>query len=390
MSNSKLFSEPEDENQNKLVWIGSSSNDTKAQKEFNDALAKHKAVIKQAQEIDVLVNFANAEYAKQIFPELENKKKLVGEHTQVLCGIYIDEPVKLSKNQREKLKLIILDICSQEIEDDRELYYNIVLQLETTAERNQRLAEKKRIEKQIKNQFGFDVDLEDLNRTSFDSEEEKQAHKEKYKEFFEKHREQESKEFEDYFNRKKKKEKPKTKAQLDKESKLAEAEKLLNTDINKLFKDLAKLIHPDREQDTELRVKKENLMKELSNARDNSDIADILRIKMLVDDLLPNNTTELSLNDSSIKRFVGIIKSKITELEKTIKQKAHNFPFRLLLNPKTLNNKIINEHINREVTSIKYDCKHIQTQINVLSDTPKYIKDFIREYTFADDFDFPF
>lgn len=388
MSNSTLFPELEDEYQNKLVWKGSTSNNTKAQKDFNDALAKHKAVIKQAQEIDALVHFANAEYAKQILPELENQKKLVGQHTQILCGIYKDEPVKLGKNQRYELKQIILDICSQEIENDRDLYYNIILQLETTAERNQRLAEKQRVERQIKNQFGFDI--EDLNRTSFDSEEEKQAHKEKYKEFFEEYKEQESKEFEDYFNRRKQKEKSKSKAQLGKESKLAEAEKLLNTDINKLFKDLAKLIHPDREQDPELRVKKENLMKELSNARDNSDIADILRIKMLVDDLLPNKTTELSLNDSSIKRFVSIIKSKITELEKTIKEKTYNFPFMLHVNPKTLNNKIINDHINREISSIKHESKHIQTQINVLSVTPKYIKDFIREYEFADDFDFPF
>ena len=71
------------------------------------------------------------------------------------------------------LKQIILDICSQQIENDRDFYYNIMLQLETTAERNQRLSEKQRVERQIKKQFGFDVDIEDLNRTSFDSEEEK-------------------------------------------------------------------------------------------------------------------------------------------------------------------------------------------------------------------------
>ncbi len=390
MSNSKLFPELEDECQNKLVWKGSTSNNTKAQKDFNDALAKHKAIIKQAQEIDDLVNFANAEYVKQILPELENQKKLVAQHTKILCSIYKDEPVKLGKNQRYELKLIILDICSQELENDRDLYYNIMLQLETTAERNQRLAEKQRIERQIKNQFGFEVDIEDLNRTSFESEDEKQAHKEKYKEFFEKYKEHESKGFEDYFNRRKQKEKPKSKAQLDKQKKLAEAEKLLNIDINKLFKDLAKLIHPDREQDPELRAKKENLMKELSNARDNSDIADILRSKMLVDDLLPNNSSEFSLNDSSIKRFVSIIKTKIVELEKTIKQKAYNFPFMLQVNPKTLNNKIINDHITKEISSIKYESKHIQSQIDVLSVTPKYIKDFIREYEFENDFDFSF
>lgn len=386
MSNSKLFPELEDENQNKLVWQGSSSNTTKAQKEFNDALAKHKATIKQAQEMDVLVNFANTEYAKQILPQLEHQKTLTAEHTEILYAIYKEEPVDLGKYKRQALKQFILDICSQEIEHNRDFYYNIILQLETTAERNQRLAEKQRIERQIKNQFGFDVDIEDINKTTFNSEEEKQAHKEKYKDFFEKYKEQESKEFEDYFNKRTKKEKQKSKAQLDKESKLAEAEKLLNTDINKLFKDLAKLIHPDLELDPELRSKKENLMKELSNARDNSDIADILRIKMLVDDLLPNISSELSLNDSSIKRFVGIIKTKISELEKTIKQKTLNFPFELMVNPKKLNAQIIDKHIRKELKEVALINEDIEREINALKNNPKHIKYIIEEYEFMNHF----
>jgi hypothetical protein len=386
MNNSKLFSELEDENQNKLVWKGSSSNNTKAQKEFNDALAKHKATIKQAHEMDVLVNFANAEYTKQILPQLAHQKTLTAEHTEILCAIYLDEPINLGKHKRHALKQCILDICNQEIESNRDFYYFIILKLETTAERNQRLAEKQRIERQIKNQFGFDVDIEEINKTNFNSEEEKQAHKEKYREFFEKYNEQESREFEDYFNKGTKKEKQKSKAQLDKESRLAEAEKLLNTDINKLFKDLAKLIHPDREQDPELRAKKENLMKELSNARDNSDIADILRIKMLVDDLLPNTLNELSLNDSSIKRFISIIKTKISELEKTIKQKTNNFPFMLMVNPKTLNTQIIDKHIRKELKEVILVNRDIEREINVLKNNPKHIKYIIEEYELMNDF----
>lgn len=386
MSNSKLFPELEDENQNKLVWKGSSSNNTKAQKEFNDALTKHKATIKQAQEMDVLVHFANAEYAKQILPQLEHQKTLTAQHAEILCAIYLDEPVKLGKHQKHVLKQCILDICSQEMENNRDFYYNIILQLETTAERNLRLAEKQRIERQIKRQFGIDVDIEEMNKTTFNSEEEKQEHKEKYREFFEKYKEHESKEFEDYFNQRTNKEKQKSKAQLDKESRLTEAEKLLNTDINKLFKDLAKLIHPDRELDPELRAKKENLMKELSNARDNSDIADILRIKLLVDDLLPNTSNELSLNDSSIKRFVSIIKTKIAELEKTIKQTTLNFPFELMVNPKKLNAQIIDKHIRKELKEVTLINKDIEREIDVLKNNPKHITYFIKEYEFMNDF----
>lgn len=382
MNASTLFPNPEDDQHNKLIWKSSESNNSKAQKDFNAALAKHKAAVKQAQIIDELVQFAHAEYAKLILPELENKKNLTALRTEMMVVIYLEDIVKLGRNQKQLLKACILEICSSEIENDRAFYYNIILQLETTSERNLRLAEKQRVEQQIKNQYGVDVDLDDLSNKNFKTEEERQAHQEKYKEFFEKYKEQEDKEFQDYYSGKNRKEKTKTKSEKEKEAKLAEVEKLLNTDINKLFKELAKLIHPDREQNPALRIKKENLMKELSNARDNSDIADILRIKMLVDELLPNNTKELSLNDSSIKRFVSIIKSKIADLEKTIKQKAYSFPFELTVNPKFLSPKIIQNHIKSQLKTLTLNNKDVETEIDALREDPKFIRDLIEDYQF--------
>ena len=382
MNASTLFPNTEDDQHNKLIWKSSESNNSKAQKDFNAALAKHKAAVKQAQIIDELVQFAHTEYAKLILPELEIKKNLTALRTEMMVVIYLEDIVKLGRNQKQFLKACILEICSSEIENDRAFYYNIILQLETTSERNLRLAEKQRVEQQIKNQYGVDVDLDDLSNKNFKTEEERQAHQEKYKEFFEKYKEQEDKEFQDYYSGKNRKEKTKTKSEKEKEAKLAEVEKLLNTDINKLFKELAKLIHPDREQNPVLRIKKENLMKELSNARDNSDIADILRIKMLVDELLPNNTKELSLNDSSIKRFVSIIKSKIADLEKTIKQKAYSFPFELTVNPKFLSPKIIQNHIKSQLKTLTLNNKDVETEIDALREDPKFIRDLIEDYQF--------
>ena len=384
MDASTLFPNQEDDQQNKLVWKSAESNNSKAQKDFNDALAKHKAAVKQAQVLDELVQFAHTEYAKLILPELENKKNLTALRTEMMCVIYLEDLVKLGRNQKQLLKTCILEICSNEIENDRAFYYNIILQLETTSERNHRLAEKQRIEQQIKNQYGVDVDLDDLSNKNFKTEEERQAHHEKYKEFFEKYKEQEDKEFQDYYSGKNRKEKTKTKSEKEKEAKLAEVEKLLNIDINKLFKELAKLIHPDREQNPELRIKKENLMKELSNARDNSDIADILRIKMLVDELLPNNTNELSLNDSSIKRFVNIIKSKIADLEKTIRQKAHSFPFELTVNPKFLSPKMIQNHIKSQLKTLTLNNNDVEMEIDALRENPRFIRDLIEDYQFMD------
>jgi hypothetical protein len=107
---------------------------------------------------------------------------------------------------------------------------------------------------------------------------------------------------------------------------------------------------------------------------------------MLVDDLLPNTSNELSLNDSSIKRFVNIIKTKISELEKTIKQKTLSFPFELMVNPKTLSTKIIDKHIRKELKEVTLVNKDIEREISVLKTNPKHIKYVIEEYEFMNDF----
>jgi phage-related minor tail protein len=227
----------------------------------------------------------------------------------------------------------------------------------------------------------MDVDVDELNKTNFSSEEERQQHQEKFKDFFEKYHQQQAGEHTDFFSQfENQRERKKSKAQQEKEKKLAEAEKLLNTDINKLFKDLAKLIHPDREQDPTLRDKKEALMKELSNARDSMNIAEILRIKLLVDNLIPNNQSVLSFNDATIKRFVTIIKTKIQELENTVAQKLYAHPLLEDLNLRHLTTESIKKYISKEVKHSKHLTNSCEVEIDELLNNPKYIKAIIDDY----------
>jgi hypothetical protein len=363
-----------------LIWQSSASGFTKAQKDFNDALNKHKQAIQRVQEIEAYIEIANEAYYQQIIPELQKQKELEKKRLEMMSVIFLEDLVKLSKQQKENLRQLILE-TSFELKEDRDFYFDLIKKLETTAERNQRIALKQKAERQLKQQFGVDVDIDELNKTNFSSEEERQQHQEKFKEFFEKYHQQQAGDHTDFFSEfKNQRERKKSKAQQEKEKKLAEAEKLLNTDINKLFKDLAKLIHPDREQDPVLRDKKEALMKELSNARDSMNIAEILRIKMLVDDLIPNNQSVLSFNDATIKRFVSIIKTKIQELENTVAQKLYAHPLLEDLNLRHLTTEGIKKYISKEVKHSKHLTNSCEIEIDELLNNPKYIKAIIDDY----------
>jgi hypothetical protein len=371
----------EEENQNKLIWQSSASGFTKAQKDFNDALNKHKQAILRVQEIEVYLEIANEAYYQQIIPELQKQKELEKKRLEMMSVIFLEDLVKLGKHQKENLRQLILETSYEKLKEDRDFYFELIKKLETTAERNHRIALKQKAERQLKQQFGVEVDIDELNKTNFSSEEDRQQHQEKFKEFFEKYHQQQTGDHTNFFGEfENQRERKKSKAQQEKEKKLAEAEKLLNTDINKLFKDLAKLIHPDREQDPILRDKKEALMKELSNARDSTNIAEILRIKMLVDELIPNNKSVLSFNDSTIKRFVSIIKTKIQELEHAIAQKLYTHPLLEDFNLRNLTTEGIKKYVSKEVKHTKHLTNSCEIEIDELLNNPKYIKAIIDDF----------
>ncbi|TGM32097.1 hypothetical protein [Leptospira biflexa] len=368
---------PSQMNEETLIWSGESSNQTKAQKEFNDALRKHKETIERTKEIEPLFQLVNDTYLNVVLPELNKQKQLERERFELMCSILLEEKLSFGKMQREFLRRYLLDMCNDALAEDSEFYIPFRDQLETKFEKMERIRYKNQMESRIKQTFGVEIDLDDFNRTQFDSDEEREVHEEKYRDFREKYEEYRS----EYFRKSQSgfKEKSKSKAQMEKEKKQLEAERLLSTDINSLFKNLAKLIHPDKEQDPILREKKAKLMTKLSGARDNLNIAEILEIKLQVDELIPNQQTNVSFHDTSIKRFVGIIKSKIRELEDSIKQRFFTHPLMADFPSSKITKEALDVYLKRVKLDNQMVTKAYQKEVDQLTKEPKYIKEMIRE-----------
>jgi len=375
----KITAEQDRSEVNEIVWKGAGSNRTKAQQEFNDALNKHRETQNRVRDVESLIALVNQKYMNEVIPEIEKQKSYAKKRFSLICEILIEEKISLGKSQREFIRRFLLDICFESLNEDFDFYQNYLELLETKSERMERISKKKRTEAQLKKKFGLDVDLDDLHRTDFSDEEEKKAHEEKYREFREKFEEYRSKFYEDSYRDDQGKGKKKSKAQLEKERKIIDMEKLLSLDINVLFKNLAKLIHPDKELDPELRAKKSQLMTSLSGARDNMNIAEILEIKMQVDELIPNHQTEVSFNDSTIKRFVSILKNKIRDLEQTIANRLFSHPLLEDYQGKNVNADSIKKYIEKIVKENQHISNAFAKEVENLEKNPKFLKDMIRE-----------
>lgn len=104
----------------------------------------------------------------------------------------------------------------------------------------------------------------------------------------------------------------------DKANKQKEQEKkVLNTDIDfqKLYKKLAKIIHPDLYKNETEKEAQELLMKRLTNAWENRAYHEILLIWIEID---PDNTIGIELTEKNQKNIIKQLNEKITDLEAEI------------------------------------------------------------------------
>lgn len=91
--------------------------------------------------------------------------------------------------------------------------------------------------------------------------------------------------------------------------------------VSDLYKELAKLIHPDLEQDEALRYRKEQLMKELTAAKDKEDVHTMLLIKQKADILNQASSSEKSYSLQLLKLYNNSMKKKLEHLKRAFQQK---------------------------------------------------------------------
>jgi len=154
-------------------------------------------------------------------------------------------------------------------------------------------------------------------------------------------------------------------------------EELLETDFSKLYKKLAKDLHPDLEQDVSVRDEKEVLMKKLTEARRNKDFYQLLSIQNSLNHFV--NDSKEDIKEDQLSRWDKILDAQLKLLKKQYQEKIDGsiFAGRLKIN-QDLGLLKINELIQEEE-------KYIRRSINIaildleLTRTVKSTKEYLRE-----------
>lgn len=104
-----------------------------------------------------------------------------------------------------------------------------------------------------------------------------------------------------------------SKAQLEKDKKQQEAEEAKRRDLKSLYKQLAKVLHPDLETDPVRKLQKEEWMKRLTTAHATGDLRELLCIEMEWLGVEASNLT--SATDEKLKVYCAVLKEQIAEIK---------------------------------------------------------------------------
>ena len=188
----------------------------------------------------------------------------------------------------------------------------------------------------------------------------------------------------------KKSNKKKTDKQIEKEEKIKEEAKNVSKAARSIYTDLVKAFHPDRERDETERDRKTEIMKMVTQAYENDDLFELLRLKI---ELQGSDIESLTMADEQLKYYNKILKEQVRELEESIwqlrMQGTGSMGGEDLLTRFGGDEKTMKAKITRQVNKLKNNIKMIERDIlslRVKENMRRFLKDYEIQEELDDDF----
>lgn len=242
---------------------------------------------------------------------LQPKEQAVKEHltsiVKILYGQYKKIPQRLSKQDCNSLKSMLSNMTARIIElsgiinNDPEIAA-IILDLENIDYRQLMSDEFKEIKESLETMCkdnGMNVNLSDIHESNDEND--------MMRKIFEAMREARSQMQEEEVP-----EKPKSKKEMNRELKEKKLAALQKQDLNQIYKQLAKVIHPDLEQDPKLKNEKVELMKKLTVAYEDKDLHTLLVLEL---EWLNRSENTNERTEDQLKIYNSILKEQVKALE---------------------------------------------------------------------------
>jgi len=345
---------------------------SKNQKTFNKLIKKIETLEKQLVQTKELAFELTIAYSKEILPVEKKLGKVYFEFVFFLDS-YVQK-LKLTKKQSADFDKHMIDLFNTALtyvepdEQQEALFdkYSDISYKETLEIDKLDLFEHFR--DYMEDEMGIEVDEPDFDITN---EEEARKYAEKLKDKFEKKNlEDEEKELN----------KKKTKKQIEQEQKQKLEDELSTKSLRSIYISLAKLLHPDTETDVQLKSEKTELMKKVTVAYDQKDLATLLKLEMEWVHHTSENLQELT--DEKLKLYNKALSEQVDELNQEIYQVKMNPAYTNIVELLNSNSEYAHVLLNDQKEELIEEIECIKKNMNVFQKQPvqkkvlmKYLKD---------------
>jgi hypothetical protein len=357
---------------------------TKNQLEFNKLTQKIEKLQKEIEKKKLQFDAALKMYGNDIHPtqtEITKERRLL---VILLWDVYKSK--SFSKTDQRHLKEIVrhnLEIFIDELETMKldDTIGEIFKELEGVSYDDLMSEEREMAKKEMEYMFKkakFDVDLSEIDITDPEAmaklmADAQQQMAEKAEKDFEKQQKRDAK-------------KKKTSKQIEYEKLEAASEEMKSKNISTIYKQLAKLFHPDLEQNEERKAEKMILMQELTAAYEAKNLHALLSLELKW--IHKENDHLESLTEEKLSVYLQILKEQAKELDyekNTVFQHpqysalVEKFGMTISRNPLQTTMAYFNE-LKQHAVGLKKDVKDFQSANGL-----KYIKEIIKDWKNKDD-----
>ena len=350
---------------NKLILSADQTRSlSKTQAKFNSLVAKIEELKAKKVEFQTKIKEVEVKYHKQILPAaLEVRNATI---KMIIAFDEAYEQYKLTASEREAISRFIASGCSEFLEEGDTFEEAQILVMkdlyakhEGTSFEEDNQDKDNMVADMFEKMFGMKIDPTKLQDKEYMEEMNKQ--------------------FGDKMGFKEQKERKKSKKQLEAEAKEKEAEDKMKKDARGIYTQLAKLLHPDTEQDEVLREQKSELMKRVTNAYSENDLYELLQIQLEVEQMDSDSLANVS--DDLMGSYIKVLQKQVNEIEMEIDHKLRQNP--LVQQFFTYTDKFSDSKFKKVVKEIKEGNEMIRQQVlacNSQTSFKQFAKEISREY----------
>jgi len=335
---------------------------TKAQRAFNRLIARIEELRARLDAETRSLDAALAYYGEHLHPRIQQQKTLRKDLIRALAA-YLDDTRLKRKTEREALRMILAEQMNEVIledgplkDDDLRAVFERVHGVDIERLERDEMKEMRSAMEDIFGDFGIEMDFSDLRPGMSDEEFAAKAAEMAARM---RHKAEEERSFGPQSRRK-------SKRQLENEERTQHAEEVRKKGIATIYKQLAKVLHPDLEPDAERRQHKVALMQELTAAYRNNDVHTLLRLEL---EWIHKEENDLDrLTDEKLAIYNQVLKQQAAELQHALAVLPHHPRYRPLTVPDgpfdfrlRTNGPAEAHQLDRTIASMKSSITRLQT-----------------------------